>query len=64
MKDIILRLKSGREFHFSCESYKIITSKYDGSLADFSYKGGKGECPIYFMVNDVEAISIITEDKE
>lgn len=56
MNKIILRLKSGREFAFECESYSLHTLKLDGSLHDFTYKGGIGECPIWFRTEDVEAI--------
>ena len=63
MHKVVLRLKSGREFQFKCKSYEIATFKMDGSLLDFSYEGGVGECPIYFQVDDIEAIAIITEEE-
>lgn len=59
MKKVILRLKSGREFVFECESYSLKFSKLDGSLCDFTYKGGVGECPIWFNVDDVEAVAVV-----
>lgn len=59
MNKVILRLKSGREFEFECESYSLQTFKLDDRLCDFTYKGGVGECPIYFNPNDVEAIAVI-----
>ena len=59
MTGVILRLKSGREFKFKCEEYSLHTLKVDGSLRDFTYKGGIGECPIWFNPDDVEAIAVI-----
>ena len=64
MNKIILRLKSGREFVFECESYSLQTLKLDGSLSDFTYKGGVGECPIWFSIDDVEAIVVVHEGGE
>ncbi len=63
MKDIVMRLKSGREYKFKCEEYTIETLKIDGSLSEFSYKGGVGECPIYFQREDVECIAIIGKEQ-
>lgn len=63
MHKIIVRLKSGREFSFKCKEYSIKTFKMDGSLSDFSYKGGVGECPIYFQMDDIEAIAIIIDEE-
>lgn len=62
MNDIILRLKSGREFRFKCEEYTIETYKLNGELSEFSYKGGIGECPVYFQREDVECIAIIGKE--
>lgn len=64
MHEIVVRLKSGREFHFKCREYNIKTFKQDGSLAEFTYDGGVGECPLYFQVTDIEAIAIITEEQK
>ena len=64
MNKVILRLKSGREFVFECESYSLQTLKLDGSLSDFTYKGGVGECPIWFSPDDVEAIVVVHEGGE
>lgn len=61
MKDIIVRLKSGREFRFKCEEYTIKTFKPTGTLSEFNFKGGVGECPIYFQVQDIECIAVIGE---
>lgn len=63
MKEIVLRLKSGREFRFKCEEYSISTFKIDGTISNFSYKGGVGECPIYFLTQDIECIAVICEEK-
>lgn len=62
MKNIIVRLKSGREFRFKCEEYTIETYKLNGQLLDFSYKGGVGECPIYLQREDIECIAIIEKE--
>ena len=59
MNKVILRLKSGREFKFECTEYSIKTLKQDGSLCGFNYKGGVGECPIWFNVDDIEVIAIV-----
>lgn len=59
MNKVILRLKSGREFAFECESYSLQVFKMDGSLCDFTYNGGIGECPIWFKPDDVEAIAVV-----
>ena len=59
MNEVILRLKSGREFVFECESYSFEISKLDRRLCDFTYKGGVGECPIWFNLDDVEAIAVV-----
>ena len=64
MNKVILRLKSGREFVFECESYSLQTFKMDGSLSDFTYKGCVGECPIWFSIDDVEAIVVVHEGGE
>ena len=64
MNKIILRLKSGREFRFECESYSLHTLKLDNSLYGFTYKGGVGECPIWFDIDDIEAIAVIGEECE
>ena len=63
MNDIVMRLKSGREFRFKCEEYSIKRSKLDGTLSEFSYKGGVGECPIYFQTQDIECIAIIKKEQ-
>lgn len=61
MNKVILRLKSGREFRFECTEYSIQTLKRDGSLCGFTYKGGVGECPIWFDANDIEVIAIVSK---
>ena len=63
MTDIVMRLKSGREFRFKCEEYTIKTFKLDGTLSEFSYKGGVGECPIYFQEHDIECIAVIGKEQ-
>lgn len=59
MNKVILRLKSGREFVFECESYSLQTLKLDVSLCNFTYNGRIGECLIWFDPKDVEAIAVI-----
>ena len=44
---------------FECESYSVHTFKMDGKLCDFTYKGGVGECPIWFKPDDVEVIAVV-----
>lgn len=56
---IILRLKSGREFHFSCEKYSISTTKLSRELIHCDFEGVAGEYPLYFKIEDVESISCI-----
>ena len=63
MYKIVVRLKSGREFHFKCKEYSIKTFKADGSLSHFSYEGGVGECPVYFQIDDIEAIAVVREEE-
>lgn len=63
MKYIVLRLKSGREFNFECESYKHTIDKWDGSLINFSFEGAVGEVPVYFNVDNVEAIVVVKSRK-
>ena len=63
MYDIMMRLKSGREFRFKCEEYTIETYALNGELSNFIYEGGVGECPIYFRREDVECIAIIGKEQ-
>lgn len=63
MNDIIMRLKSGREFRFQCEEYTIKTSGLVRTLSEFSYKGGVGECPVYFQEQDIECIAVIGKEQ-
>lgn len=66
MHKMMVRLKSGREFRFSCESYTIEKSTDSGMITRFNYEGGQGECPTYFTLNEIEAISetFISEEGE
>lgn len=59
MNQVILRLKSGREFKFECESYKYGINQLDGSLTSISFEGAVGEVPVYFSVDNVEAIAVV-----
>jgi hypothetical protein len=58
---MIMRMKSGNEFHFSCESYTIKSIKFSGEITEFTYEGGRGECPIYFRIGDIESIAEVYE---
>ena len=58
---LCLRLKSGKEFHFSCYKYTTTKNKETGELLEFTYEGAFGECPQYFSLNDVESISRINK---
>lgn len=60
---LCLRLKSGKEFCFSCDKYKITKSNVTGELLELTYEGGFGECSIYFGLNDVESISKINTEE-
>lgn len=65
MHSMIMRLKSGREIKFACETYRFENLKNCGELVSFEYTGGVGECPVYFKVADIEVImEIIDEDGE
>ena len=57
MCKINMRFKSGKECIFECESYALEKSSLSGELMGFSYKGGVGECPVFFRVGDIESIS-------
>lgn len=56
MERLIVRFKSGKEYKFKCKSFKIEKFSSTGELANFSYEGGIGECPIYFRIEDIESI--------
>lgn len=64
MHRLIMRLKSGREFKFSCKTYEFERSKLGGTLVRFKYTGGVGECLIYFLVDDIEAIIEIMDEND
>lgn len=61
MFEITMVFKSGKEYHFSCSSYELTKSPLTGGLISFSYKGGSGNCPIYFKTEDIESIAVIAE---
>lgn len=65
MHSMVVRLKSGREIRFACKTYKFEKANINGKLLSFECTGGVGECPVYFNVDDIEAImEIIDEDGE
>ena len=63
MIEMTVVFKSGKEYHFSCTSYKLIKSPLTGGLVEFSYEGGIGNCPIYLSVEDIESIAVISESE-
>lgn len=60
--DICLRLKSGREFRFSCEEYTIKRHSMTQELVEAEFKNVKGECPRFFKTEDIESISEYIEE--
>ena len=56
MIKLIIRMRSGREFRLTCSSYKIYAFEIDGSLYDFTWADGTGECPQWLDVSQIEAI--------
>ena len=61
--DMCMRLKSGREFRFSCEGYTIKRNSMTQELAGVEFKNARGECPIFFKTDDIESISEYIEDE-
>lgn len=57
MHKVNIRFKSGKECVFECKDYSLEKSSLTGELFSFSYKGGVGECPVFFKVGDIESIS-------
>ena len=53
---MIMVFKSGRECHFECDNYSLIKTKDGNEIYEFSYKGGIGECPIFYRGQDIESI--------
>lgn len=64
MYQITMSFKSGKEYSFSCESYTIDRFVYNGGLANFSYKGGVGMCPIFYRADDIESIAVLKEEEK
>lgn len=62
--DMCMRLKSGREFRFSCEEYLIKRYSMTQELAEVEFKNVSGECPKFFKTDDIESISEYIESKE
>lgn len=63
MHEIIMRMRSGREYRFTCKEYKISKFEETGKLIGFSAKEVIGECPIFFEIPDVESIVEITKEE-
>lgn len=61
--DMCIRLKSGREFRFSCEEYTIKRHSLTQELAEVEFKDINGEGPIFFKTCDIESISEYKEDE-
>lgn len=59
-----VRLKSGREFYFSCDKYSMTRSNITGELEETSFEGMVGECPIYLRPNEIESVSRIIEEDD
>lgn len=61
--NMCMRLKSGREFRFSCEEYTIKRYSTTQELAEVEFKNASGECPKFFKVENIESISEYIEDE-
>ena len=57
MFEITMGFKSGKEYHFKCEEYKLEKNLW-GDLINFSYENGSGECPIFYRADDIESIAV------
>ena len=55
-KYLLIRLRSGREFRLTCSADEICTHKIDGSLCEFKWKDGTGDCPLWLDITQIEAI--------
>lgn len=62
--DMCMRLKSGREFRFSCKEYTIKRHSMTQELAGVEFINVIGECPKFFKIDDIESISEYIEDEE
>jgi hypothetical protein len=62
--NMCMRLKSGREFIFSCEKYSIKTYNTTRELASVEFENASGECPIFLKVDNIESISEYIENEE
>lgn len=62
--NMCMRLKSGREFRFSCEEYTIKRYSMTQELAEVEFKNASGECPQFFKTDDIESISEYIEGEE
>lgn len=59
-----VRLKSGKEFNFTCSSYSISHNELLGMVTRFKFEDGRGDCPIYINPCDIESISVNNEEVE
>ncbi len=62
--NMCMRLKSGREFRFSCEEYLIKRYSMTQELAEVEFKKVSGECPKFVKTDDIESISEYIEGEE
>ncbi len=53
-----VRLKSGKEFNFTCSEYTINYNELLGCVTRFKFKNGQGDCPVYLNPTDIESISL------
>ena len=57
-----VRLKSGKEFNFTCSGYNINYNELLGIVTRFEFDNGRGNCPIYINPTNIESISIDNEE--
>ena len=62
--EMIVRLKSGREIHFTCGEWEITTQKSTGVLTELKFKNIHGELMRYFRLEDIEVIIEIYPPKK
>ena len=62
--NMCIRLKSGREFLFSCETYEITKNNITGEITAYNLTNVKGECPLYIRTSDIESISRFIDEAE
>lgn len=53
---LVIRLKSGFEMHVECEDFTIKTNSITGALTNVHVEGCRNIRPIFFNLNDVDAV--------